>query len=263
MSFFGSIAQQTTFGPGGTTAGARGAWFATPQFAGLHLGAVAGGAGSHGGVAANLASANKIGGLSVPQTWAGSPGAAEEAATQAMSRRLRHRPARRRRAACCAACPWAPAAGARAPRGHPANTASNAACSPAHRPPDNATMPIGNGGRCADWTESHSVNSVSRDTLWQSGTGDWKRRSAGFIRDGILSSSELAATRVAEGTRRPGPATLTVDRWHARPLSQVMVARSVRPSGRGLAVATRRRRQRRIGRRQPPTSPNSRSARAN
>jgi len=85
MSFFGSIAQQTTFGPGGTTAGAQGAWFATPQFAGLHLGAVAGGVGSHGGVAANLAAANKIGGLSVPQTWAGSPGATEEVATQAIS----------------------------------------------------------------------------------------------------------------------------------------------------------------------------------
>jgi PPE-repeat protein len=85
MSFFGSIAQQTTFGPGGTTAGAQGAWYATPQFAGLHLGAVAGGASSHGGVAANLSSATRIGGLSVPQSWAGSPGAVEESATQALA----------------------------------------------------------------------------------------------------------------------------------------------------------------------------------
>jgi PPE-repeat protein len=85
MSFFGAIAQQTTFGPGGTTAGAQGAWYATPQFAGLHLGAVAGGAGSHGGVAANLSSATKIGGLSVPQAWAGSPGAVEEQAAQAIA----------------------------------------------------------------------------------------------------------------------------------------------------------------------------------
>jgi PPE-repeat protein len=86
MSFFGSIAQQTTFGPGGSTAGAAGAWFATPQFAGLHLGAVgaAGGPGAHA-LSANLASAGKVGGLSVPQTWAGAPGTAEEAATQAVA----------------------------------------------------------------------------------------------------------------------------------------------------------------------------------
>jgi PPE-repeat protein len=85
MSFFGSIAQQTTFGPGGTTAGAQGAWYATPQFAGLHLGAVGSGVGSHGGISANLSSAAKVGGLSVPQSWAGSPGAVEESATQAIA----------------------------------------------------------------------------------------------------------------------------------------------------------------------------------
>jgi PPE-repeat protein len=85
MSFFGSIAQQTTFGPGGATAGAQGAWYATPQFAGLHLGAVAGGASSHAGVSANLSSATRIGGLSVPQSWAGSPGAVEESASQAIA----------------------------------------------------------------------------------------------------------------------------------------------------------------------------------
>jgi PPE-repeat protein len=85
MSFFGSIAQQSVSGPGGATAGAGGAWYATPQFAGLHLGSVAGGLSSHGGVSANLSSATKIGGLSVPQTWAGSPGAVEESATQAIA----------------------------------------------------------------------------------------------------------------------------------------------------------------------------------
>jgi len=85
MSFFGSIAQQTAFGPGGTTAGAQGAWYATPQFAGLHLGAVGGGLGGHGGVSASLSSATKIGGLSVPQSWAGSPGPLEESATQALA----------------------------------------------------------------------------------------------------------------------------------------------------------------------------------
>lgn len=85
MSFAGSIAQQLTFGPGGTTAGSQGAWFATPQFAGLHLGSVAGGVGSPGGVAANLSSATKIGGLSVPQAWTGSPAAVEQQAAQALA----------------------------------------------------------------------------------------------------------------------------------------------------------------------------------
>ena len=42
MSFFGSITQQLTFG-GGATAGAAGAWYAAPQFAGLGLSGVAGG----------------------------------------------------------------------------------------------------------------------------------------------------------------------------------------------------------------------------
>ena len=85
MSFAGSIAQQLTFGPGGSTVGAQGAWYATPQFGGLHLGAVAGGLGSPGGVAANLSSATKIGGLSVPQAWTGSPAAVEQQAAQALA----------------------------------------------------------------------------------------------------------------------------------------------------------------------------------
>jgi PPE-repeat protein len=85
MSFAGSIAQQLTFGPGGTTAGSQGAWYATPQFAGLHLGSVAGGAGGPGGVAAHLSSATKIGGLSVPQAWTGSPAAVEQQAAQALA----------------------------------------------------------------------------------------------------------------------------------------------------------------------------------
>jgi PPE-repeat protein len=81
MSFFGSIAQQSTFGPGGATAGAGGAWYPTPQFAGLALIPAA-----HpvSALSANLASATKIGGLSVPPNWAGSPGAIEESATQAI-----------------------------------------------------------------------------------------------------------------------------------------------------------------------------------
>jgi PPE-repeat protein len=83
MSFFGSIAQQVTFGPGGTTAGAAGAWFATPQFGGLHLGAV--GSAAPSAVSASLSSATKIGGLSVPANWASSPGAIEEQAAQAIA----------------------------------------------------------------------------------------------------------------------------------------------------------------------------------
>ncbi|BAX92703.1 PPE family protein [Mycobacterium shigaense] len=65
-----SIQQQLTFGLG-TTAGGSGAWFPTPQFAGLFLGAAHGG----GAVAssAHLASATKIGALSVPSTWASTP----------------------------------------------------------------------------------------------------------------------------------------------------------------------------------------------
>jgi PPE-repeat protein len=79
-----SIVQQLATGPGGATAGAGGSWYATPQFAGLHLGSI-GSIGAHttGGVSANLAASTKIGGLSVPANWAGAPGAVEESATQA------------------------------------------------------------------------------------------------------------------------------------------------------------------------------------
>ncbi len=80
-----SILQQLATGPGGATAGAGGAWYPTPQFAGLHLGSLGGGLGAHttGGVSANLASSTKIVGLSVPSNWASAPGAVEESATQA------------------------------------------------------------------------------------------------------------------------------------------------------------------------------------
>jgi PPE-repeat protein len=72
-SFGYQIQQQLTFGLG-TTAGSAGAWYPTPQFAGLFLGA------SHGGgAAAHLATATKIGGLSVPSNWGLTP---EEAAIE-------------------------------------------------------------------------------------------------------------------------------------------------------------------------------------
>ncbi|BBY20599.1 putative PPE family protein PPE45 [Mycobacterium stomatepiae] len=73
--------QQLTFGIG-TTAGGSGAWYPTPQFAGLS----ALGGGHPGGVAAtaHLASSAKVGGLSVPSTWGGvAPAAVEEQAVQA------------------------------------------------------------------------------------------------------------------------------------------------------------------------------------
>jgi len=85
VNYFSSIAQQLTTGPGGATAGAGGAWYATPQFAGLHLGSLGSGLGAHttGTVSANLASSSKIGELSVPANWAGPPGAVGDSATQA------------------------------------------------------------------------------------------------------------------------------------------------------------------------------------
>jgi PPE-repeat protein len=70
--FGASIGQQLTFGAGGSTAGAGGAWFPTPQFAGLHLGAVGGGLGGHtaGAVSASTGAAGKVGMMSVPANWA-------------------------------------------------------------------------------------------------------------------------------------------------------------------------------------------------
>jgi PPE-repeat protein len=72
-NFGWSIGQQLTFGPGGATAGAGGAWFPTPQFGGLHLGAVGGGLGgiphTAGAVSVSAGGAGKIGALSVPSSW--------------------------------------------------------------------------------------------------------------------------------------------------------------------------------------------------
>ncbi|ORW11959.1 hypothetical protein AWC15_15845 [Mycobacterium lacus] len=69
--FFASIGQQLTFGPGGTTAGSGGAWYPTPQFAGLGLG-------GGGPASASLASAVKVGPLSVPPTWIATETALEQ-----------------------------------------------------------------------------------------------------------------------------------------------------------------------------------------
>jgi PPE-repeat protein len=83
--FSSSIAQQLTFGPGGSTAGASGAWFPTPQFANLGLGNL-GGVGHVGAVSAGAGQAARVGMLSVPQNWAQltsavSPAAVSEEAT--------------------------------------------------------------------------------------------------------------------------------------------------------------------------------------
>ncbi|KKC05753.1 PPE family protein [Mycobacterium nebraskense] len=67
-AFSSSIAQQLVFGPGGSTAGAGGAWFPTPQFAQLGLGNL--GSLSSNVVSAGAGQAAQVGGLSVPQQWA-------------------------------------------------------------------------------------------------------------------------------------------------------------------------------------------------
>jgi PPE-repeat protein len=73
-NFGWSIGQQLTFGQG-TTIGAAGGWFPTPQFAGLHLGgaygvnAVSGGGAGNGALLASAGNAGKVGALSVPANW--------------------------------------------------------------------------------------------------------------------------------------------------------------------------------------------------
>ena len=78
-SFSSSIAQQLTFGPGGSTAGASGAWFPTPQFASLGLGNL-GGVSHVGAVSAGAGQAARVGMLSVPQHWANLTSAVSPAA---------------------------------------------------------------------------------------------------------------------------------------------------------------------------------------
>ncbi|BBY08688.1 PPE family protein [Mycobacterium noviomagense] len=68
VQFCIQMAQQMTFGPGGTTAGANGAWYPTPQFAGL--GGLGGWGGAPASVSASAGQAGTIGRLSVPPAWA-------------------------------------------------------------------------------------------------------------------------------------------------------------------------------------------------
>ncbi|MGD1174432.1 PPE family protein, SVP subgroup, partial [Mycobacterium seoulense] len=68
VAFWSQLSQQLVSGPGGSTAGAGGAWYPTPQFAQLglgNLGNIGGGA-----VSAGAGQATHVGALSVPQQWA-------------------------------------------------------------------------------------------------------------------------------------------------------------------------------------------------
>jgi PPE-repeat protein len=76
-SFGMQMAQQLTFGTG-TTAGAGGAWYPTPQFAGL---GGLGGSCSPASVSASAGQAGTIGRLSVPPAWAAATPQALETAT--------------------------------------------------------------------------------------------------------------------------------------------------------------------------------------
>ena len=81
---FGFSIGQQTFQGVGTTAGAAGAWYPTPQFAGLHMGALGVSSNTGGGMSATLASSTKIGGLSVPSSWLSPGGTLEATAAQAV-----------------------------------------------------------------------------------------------------------------------------------------------------------------------------------
>ena len=79
-NFGWSMAQQSTFGPG-ATAGAGGAWYPTPQFAGLAPGPFGGSP-----VSAGVGQASTLGRLSVPAGWPGAtPSAMEEGPVLASS----------------------------------------------------------------------------------------------------------------------------------------------------------------------------------
>ncbi|OBJ11726.1 hypothetical protein A5624_13025 [Mycobacterium sp. 1482292.6] len=69
VAFWSQLAQQLVSGPGGSTAGASGAWYPTPQFASLGLGNL-GGVGHVSAISAGTGQAARVGMLSVPQNWA-------------------------------------------------------------------------------------------------------------------------------------------------------------------------------------------------
>jgi PPE-repeat protein len=69
VAFWSQLSQQLVSGPGGSTAGAGGAWYPTPQFASLGLGNL-GGVGHVSAISAGTGQAARVGMLSVPQHWA-------------------------------------------------------------------------------------------------------------------------------------------------------------------------------------------------
>jgi PPE-repeat protein len=110
------MGQQLYNGPIGTTAGTAGAFFPTPQFAALG----AGGWTWHPALPtaslssmANLSSATKIGGLSVPSSWANATGAEEQAATKLVSTNVIGSPEGANAAGVNAAMRGVPLAGSR------------------------------------------------------------------------------------------------------------------------------------------------------
>lgn len=86
LASFGTQIEQQLFNGLGTTAGAGGAWYPTPQFAALG----AGGWHYHGGagLTASIGTSAKVGALSVPTSWATTPGAAHAALPKVMSASL-------------------------------------------------------------------------------------------------------------------------------------------------------------------------------
>ena len=89
---------------------------------------------------ANLAGATKVGQLSVPSSWFGSAGAAEQGATKVMSTNFvnAERALRRPTNAALGGAPMAGRAGLNAPATWVSGMDSATACSPAHRRQDDA-----------------------------------------------------------------------------------------------------------------------------
>jgi PPE-repeat protein len=86
LGAFGTSIWQQTFNGLGTTAGAGGAWYPTPQFASLFAGGWATPhTAIHASATASLSSAAKIGQLSVPVSWTNGSSGASATATKALS----------------------------------------------------------------------------------------------------------------------------------------------------------------------------------
>ncbi|GLD28287.1 PPE family protein [Mycobacterium kiyosense] len=91
LAAFGTQIEQQLYNGLGTTAGASGAWYPTPQFAALG----AGGWHFHpgAGLSASVASSGKIGGLSVPVSWTNNAGTAAGSGAKVVSANFTATPA--------------------------------------------------------------------------------------------------------------------------------------------------------------------------